>query len=246
MLGRTSALSALALVSVGCGSAPDNTTSSDSLNAANNSDVQVISAKSGGTVQWGIGGPWDATRCQYADREPAFTAEFTSRAKADCTEAFIAARGPAINRYVERSASIRETPNLTHVSFRHWCGEIEVVVAIKAAAFDSRSFEGIGFFADSRTVNEGEQRVFYGKDDPRLVRIGEATLKNEGHQRAYLYKFSGAGPCEPNGTGDNPSGEVSFKPYVLFTPEQERWENVPKDHAIRYRQSWDRRAELLD
>jgi hypothetical protein len=73
-------------------------------------------------------------------------------------------------------------------------------------------------------VNEGQTRVFYDKSDRRLARVGETTLKNEGHQKVYLYKFGGAGPCEVNGSGDNPSSAIDVKPYVAFDGDGERWE----------------------
>ncbi len=233
---------------LGCGGSAETSAGTDEMTASENLDVQVVSAKSDGTIQWGDGGfmGYDALKCRYFDAKPLpEPREFTSTAKADCTEPFVAKEGPSIDRYVEPIAWIREAPNVVHASFRHWCGRIEVVVAVKAAAWDAPSFEGIGFFADAHAINVSDTRVFYEKGDGRLLRIGEAKLKNSNLERAYLYKFSGAGPCEANGTGDNPGGSVDFKPYGSFAGGHERWEAVPGNHRIAYRQAWDRRSELL-
>lgn len=247
------ALGALVSGLVGCssGSADGGATNADEINSASNTDVQVISAKSSGTIQWGVGGfeGYDSTKCSYFEKRPyTLSNQFTSSAKADCTEALIKKSGPTVNRYVEPQAAIREGADgsVTYSSFRNWCGQVEVVVAVKAAAWDAPSFKGIGFYANAYPINEGQTRVFYDKGDARLARIGEATLKNEGHQKAYLYKFAGAGPCEPNGSGDNPSGAIEFKPYVTFDGDYERWEAVQANHRVGYQQQWDRRGDLLD
>jgi hypothetical protein len=63
---------------------------------------------------------------------------------------------------------------------------------------------------------------------------------------ACLSIYQVVGPCEVNGTGDNPRSSLEFKPYVSFAGEHERWEAVPQNHSIGYEKSWDRRAELLD
>jgi hypothetical protein len=241
----------LPLLVAGC-AAPDadEATSAEEVNAAANTDVQVISASSDNTIHWGMGGPsLDARKCTYFDKEPyPNSREFNFRAKADCTDALAALRGATINRYVEPLVWIREDSELRHAAFRHWCSSVEVVVAVKADAWDSPAFEGIGFYARAAIINDRpeDQRVFYRKDDPRLVRVGDARLKREGGQRAYLYKFAGAGPCEVNGTGSAPRGEIEFKPYVSYDGDHERWEAVAANHTLRHRQGWDRRDALLE
>lgn len=248
------ALGAVLLGVVGCSGASgsESGTSADEVNSGSNTDVQVISAKSFGAISWGVGGfeGFDSKKCSYSDRQPYTSSnQYTATAKADCTEALIGKLGASINRYVEPQAWIREPApggNVDYTSFRNWCGQVEVVVAVKAAAWDAASFKGIGFYADARAINDGQTRVFYDKSDTRLARIGEATLKNEGHQKVYLYKFAGAGPCEPNGSGDNPGGSVEFKPYVTFDGDHERWEAVQPNHKVSYRQTWERRGDLLD
>jgi hypothetical protein len=250
---KLGALGALLLVTaVGCSSSgADSGTSADEVNSGANTDVQVISAKSYGTIQWDTGGfqGFDAKKCKFSDRRPSTSSQYTSTAKADCTDALIAKLGASVNRYVEPIAWIREGANgsLDYSSFRHWCGQVEVVVAVKAAAWDAQSFKGIGFYGNASPINDGDNtRVYYEKNDSRLTRIGEATLKNEGHQKVYLYKFAGAGPCEANGTGDNPGGAIELKPFVTFAPDHERWESVQANHRVGYHQSWDRRGDLLD
>ncbi len=172
----------------------------------------------------------------------------TSTAKVDCTDALANARGAVINQYIEKQAWIRESPSLSYAVFRNWCAEVEVVVAVKAAAWDAPKFQGIGFYSNAGVITEdvSTRGIFWNKSDKRLKRVGEATLKKEGHQKVYLYKFSGAGPCEVNGTGDNPGGNIEFKPYARFAGDQYRWESIPGNHTVAYRQDWNRRAELLD
>jgi hypothetical protein len=133
----------------------------------------------------------------------------------------VSLRGP--NRYVEPLAWLREGPELQHAVFRHWCAAIEVVVAVKAAAWESTALEVVGFYAHTGVINANaaDRRVFYAKDDARLVRVGEATLKREG-EHAYLFAFSGAGPCEPHRTGRSPRGVAELKPYLRFAGERLR------------------------
>lgn len=131
---------------------------------------------------------------------------------------------------------------------RHWCAEVNVIVAVKAAAWDSPSFEGIGFHGYERILDEdaSTRQVFYAKDDARLHRVGEATVKNAQHDKAYLYEFSGAGPCEINGTGDNPRTKIEFKPFVRYAGDVVRWENVHENHSLAYGDSWSRKADILE
>lgn len=245
---RTAAysLGMLLLGLTGCSAtAADSETNADEVNASENTDVQVISAKSSGVLRFVAGSTYDARKCIYSDKRPA-DGRFTSTAKADCTDALISALGPTINRYIEPTAYLQESPELQYVELRHWCGAVEVVVGVKAAAWDSPSFKGVGFYAETAEITQGQTRVFYDKNDARLSRIGEATLKNENHAKVYLYKFFGAGPCETNGSGDNPRTSIVFKPYVTFDGDNERWEAVPGNHGLRYEQAWERRGDLLD
>jgi hypothetical protein len=247
MLASRCAVVALLAVAA-CAQTTNPARQSDEINTATNTDVQVLSAKSGGLIFWTLGkGTLDVSRCTFGDRQATTSTEFPTRASADCTEMLVNGLGPSINHYVEPLASLREGPDgLEHFSFRHWCGQVEIDVAVKAAAWDAPSFDGIGFYAPSAPARVGTDRMFYAKNDPLLNRIGEATLASEGHEKVYIYRFVGAGPCEVNGTGDNPSGSLEFKPYVSFAGEHERWEAVPQNHGIAYEESWDRRRELLE
>ncbi len=220
---------------------------------ADNKDVQMISARSQGAILWNVSksARFDASKCTFQDRTaaPASHAEFTATAKAECTDALAQAMGvPPINRYIEPIAWIREDPNISNAAMRHWCSQVEVVVAVKASGWDSPSFEGIGFYGYESTLNQesSHRTVFYSKNDTRLVRVAERTLKNEGHQKVYLYKFSGAGPCETNGSGDDPSGKIEFKPFVRYAGGHERWEAVNGNHSLAFRQSFDRTSDLLN
>jgi len=246
---------AVGLLAVACSvdnGAAETETAAGAASVQTNSDVQVISAKAGGTILWGVkpaGSPFDASQCTFSNRKPyTGSSQANTIATADCTDVLIRAKGPSINRYIEPVAYLLEKPSLSYASFRNWCAEVEVVVAIKAAAWDDGSFEGVGFYGYAQQINqdENQRRVFYTKGDARLKRIGEATLKNEGHQKAYLYKFSGAGPCEPNGSGDNPGGAIEFKPFVTFRGGHDRWEAVTANHSVSYGKAWDRKGDLLD
>lgn len=239
-----------ALVTVGCsgGSASSSDTTHDELgsSSSDNTDVQVVSAKASGLVS-GDNQAYDFKKCRFYDKQPAMTPQFTSAARADCTDMIAAAqKRPAVNLY-HGEAWIRENPDVSYVSLRYWCEELDIVVAVKAAAWDSPDFEGIGFYGREGALDEtpAEQRVFYAKDDPRLVRVGEGTLKNEGGAKVYLYRFGGAGPCEVNGSGDNPSHSFEFKPMVRYHGNLERWEAVSNNHGVAYDQSWDRSGDLL-
>jgi hypothetical protein len=233
-----------------CGGSGESTrtdATGDELGVADNLDVQVVKAQASGQVS-ADSQRYDWKKCIFSDREANTTsAEFTSSAKADCTDMVAAVQGrPAVNVYHEPLAWIREDPSLSYVVMRHWCEELDVTVAVKAAAWDSSSFEGIGFYGHEPALNEtpDEQRVFYAKSDPRLVRIGEATLA-AGGEKAYLYRFGGAGPCEVNGSGDNPTHAFEFKPFVRYRGDIERWEAIESNHALRYDERWDRSGDLL-
>jgi hypothetical protein len=234
---------------VGCSSkkSSDDTTEDRLSDSAANIDVQVVSARSVQTIAFDFGGRFDAKKCVYSDKRPTTSRQYTAEAKADCTDEVARGQGrPLINVYKEPLAWIRENGgSIEYVTFRHWCTEIDVTVAVKAAAWDSESFEGIGFYADESTLNadEDDRRTFYAKDDSRLVRVGDATLKNG--EKAYLYRFGGAGPCETNGSGDNPTHSIHFKPYMKYRGGIERWEAVSENHGLAYRQEWDRRGDLL-
>lgn len=240
-------------VAVGCSSrvneSPSDERTHDELgtSSAENTDVQVISAKASGLVSID-NQAYDFTKCRFYDKQPAATSQYTSDARADCTDVIAAGqKRPPVNVY-HGQAAIRENPNVSYVSLRYWCEELDVTVAVKAAAWDSPNFQGIGFYGRDGAINEKpeEQHTFYAKDDLRLVRVGEATLKREGGQKVYLYRFGGAGPCEVNGSGDNPSHSFELKPMVRYKGGIERWEAVSNNHGVAYQQSWDRRADLLD
>jgi hypothetical protein len=230
-------------------------TASGALSSSENTDVQVVSAASKSQLTWDVTTPrYDFLKCHYYDKVQApplrqgQIPEFTAEAKADCTDAVaLAQERPPINGYFEPLAWIRENPNLDRVVMRHWCHELDVTVAVKAAAWDSPNFEGIGFYGHEPVINadQDKRRVFYAKDDPRLVRVGEGKLKNEGDAKVYLYRFGGAGPCAVNGSGQAPSSKVEFKPFVKFAGGEERWEAVKANHGLRFRESWDRRGDLL-
>ena len=216
--------------------------------AETNLDVQVVSAKSLGGSILGNGDPrFDALKCEFYDIEPYESTSVNAVAKADCTKVLMdGTELPSIIDFTEPVAWLRvENDEIRSASMRHWCGFVEVVVAVKAAAWDADSFEGIGFYAheSALAVESTDDRVFYEKDDPRLVRIGEARLKDG--ELTYLYKFTGAGPCETNGTGDNPRHALEFKPYVLYEGGYERWEAVDANHGLYFQQSWDRSHDLF-
>jgi hypothetical protein len=248
---KTSLLLALSLTcALGCSSASsDSATAGDEqdINSASNVDVQVLRAAASGTV-FTEGHPlFNRHNCKFFDVQPESPEK--GIAKADCTDEIMKGFGlPSINNYIENLAWVRLAPGTTGVvgeQFRHWCAKVEVDIAIKAAAWDSASFEGVGFFAQDPAlgVPDDKSRVFYAKGDTRLVRKGEATLKNG--EKAYLYSFIGAGPCEVNGTGNNPSRELVFKPFVTYAGGHERWEAISGNHGIGYRKSWDRSGDLL-
>lgn len=249
---RVFALGAMGALAMACSSSADATTGEADFTSESNTDVQVISAKTYGSIQWGDGGATlDGRKCVFYDKRPydrEGSTEFSAQAHADCTAALANAKGLPVNQYQEPLAWIHETMDVDHAVFRHWCAEAEVIVAVKAAAWDSPSFEGIGFYGFEMTLNNNpaNRRVFYSKTDARMKRVGEGTLKNEGHQKVYLYRFAGAGPCEINGSGQNPRGRLEFKPYANYQGGHERWENVPANHSVGYQQSWDRRGDLLD
>lgn len=245
----------LLLLVAGCAAnEPDAPPASESdVTSSANTDVQVVSARSTGTITWSDGGRqggYDTLACRFSHKQAyaSPSGEFDFTAKADCTDAVAAAQKRApINAYREPLAWVRGDAAVSHATMRHWCNAVEVVVAVKAAAWDAPSFDGVGFYASDRIINaEGGDRVFYRKDDPRLVRVGEGTLKNEDHARVYLYAFGGAGPCEVSGSGEEPHHALAFKAYVRFAGEHERWEAVAQNHELRSQKAWDRRGDILD
>ncbi len=213
----------------------------EDLTVGAGTDIQVVSAKVGSTAIM-----LDPVKCTLSDKVQREMNGFTGTAKADCTDAAAAALGaPLVSAFIEPQMSIREDPKFVAGSMRHWCAAGEVRVAVKAAVFDASNFKGIGFYGYDAALNQPEsQRIlFYKKNDKRLVRAGDAILK-DGGAKVYLFKFASAGPCAENGTGDNPSHKLAFKPFVRFG-SSERWESVPADHTVGISQSWDRGPELL-
>ena len=244
--GQVRVLALISFALAACGGSEG--TSQDSANAAAssaaNDDVQAISAKAYGNVDMSL----DLLKCRFFDKMPDTiqNSGFTTDAKADCTDVVAALEGvPPINTYTEPLVWVREDPNPSYAVSRHWCAQLEVVVAVKAAAWDAPSFKGIGFYGYDELLNSDEsaRQVFYDKNDSRLSRVGERSLKNG--DKVYLYKFGGAGPCETNGDGDNPSGRVEFKAFVRYDGDQDRWENVSENHTVSYEQTWDRSGDLL-
>lgn len=218
------------------------------LSAQSSLDVQVVRASSK-AAPISLHAPFSQHACRYFDVRD--EGNDRGSAKADCTAEMMASFGrPALNAYIEPLAWVTFKPGTTEVAsetFRHWCAEASVTVAVKASAWDDASFEGIGFWTRDAAleVPTEKERVFYAKNDPRLVRSGDATLKDGA--RVYLYQFVGAGPCAVNGTGDNPGHELLFKPYVTYLGGHERWEELPGNgnHGLRFQQSWDRSQDLL-
>jgi hypothetical protein len=246
---RSLVVACISATLVGCG----DETGADSANIGEvgvNTDVQVVSAASlTNAIRWDVTDPkFDPYTCDFYDKKPTTSTTATAQAAADCTNAVIAGFGRAVlNQYIEPLAWIREDPELTYVSMRHWCSQVDVTVAVKAAAWDSPSFEGIGFYGHEPTINAAPEarHVFYEKDDPRLARVGEGKLKHEG-ERVYLYRFAGAGPCEVNGTGNVPKvARLEFKPYMQYEGGHVRWEAVEGNHGLGYNQRWDRSHDLL-
>ena len=247
-LQSTAAVLTLLACTAGCASSdPEGAAASDDLTEGANTDVQVLSASAGSSVDWALDrAPYDLRKCVLSDRKAIESGTYDFEAKADCTDALMdGAHLPSVNRYTEPLAWIQEAPTLTYATLRHWCSKLDVVVAVKAAAWDAPSFRGIGFYGYDLVLDaaDADRRTFYAKDDPRLVRTGEATLKNG--EAAYLYEFTGAGPCAVNGAGDNPTHAFELKPYVTYDGDVERWEDVPGNHGVRYHESWSREHELL-
>lgn len=244
------ALALFVMSAAACSAPPeDAAASSAALTDERGLDVQVVSASSRGAITWDLtASAYDARSCHFADRRTTTsTTEFTATATADCTDAVAAAQGrPPLNRYIETTAWIREDPILSRVVMRHWCAELDVVVAIERDTWDDPAFEGVGFYARDSTDEEprGDGRTFVAKGDGRLKRVGEAELRNGG-TRVYLYCFGGAGPCAVNGSGQDPAGFIEFKPFVRLSNGRERWEAVDANHAVRYRESWSRSEQLL-
>src|SRR4051794_2734442 len=98
----------LAMTSACAGSSDAPASQSDDFTAAQNTDVQVVSVKTFGALQWGVGGgSIDASKCSYSDRKATPSSnEFTSSAKADCTNALAELRAPPVNEYREPLAWI--------------------------------------------------------------------------------------------------------------------------------------------
>jgi len=250
---RPFAILTLLLSSAGCAADPSpQATGGDEqdINVASNLDVQVIRASVGPSVFLGGNPAFSQRDCKFFQLERREGNKGV--AKADCTEELMAGAGrPAFSNYIEPLAWVRLRPDVLDVdqveAFRHWCSLTKIVVAVKAAAVDSPKFLGIGFWSHENIVAGvwNYERVFYARNDPKLVRTGEATLKNG--ERVYLYEFVGAGPCAVNGTGDNPTHELLFKPFVTYEGGHQRWEALPdnRNHGIRHGQTWDRSSDLL-
>ena len=244
----------VSLAGAGCASAdpagPGTGGDEQDINVASNLDVQVIRASVGASVFLGGNPALSQQDCKFFQIERRDGDKGV--AKADCTEEMMAGTGrPAFSNYIEPLAWVRVKPGVLEVqqteAFRHWCSLTRIVVAVKAAAWDSEAFLGIGFWAHEPIVAGvwNYERVFYPRNDPKLVRTGEATLKSG--EKAYLYEFVGAGPCAVNGTGDNPTHEIVFKPFVNYTGGHTRWEAIGdnRNHGVRHGQTWDRSGDLL-
>jgi hypothetical protein len=236
-------------------SSADNTATGNAAalneSANNNTDVQVINAHAWGDLHIGMSTEQDGldfSTCTISDEQPDTSSAGLIDAKGDCTDPLIARRNEAsIDHVVEPLVWLRKDGNtITSASFRYWCAEVEVDVAVKAAAWDSPSFQGIGFFADAGAINVDQTRTLYSKSDPHLKRIGQGTLRGENHEPVYLYRFTGGGPCGINGDDENPTSVVSFKPYVTYDGGIERWEAVTDNHTLSYGQTWSRQGDLLD
>lgn len=242
------ALLACALPLCACGGtdSPSADVSHDELTSSSNRDVQLVEAQASG--QTSTDSRIDYKKCDFSDRQslPQTANQMTASAKADCSDMLASAQErPPINGYHEPIAYLRENPNLSYVTVRHWCQELDVTVAVKAAAWDSPSFDGIGFYGYDRVLDSDadQRRVFYAKDDARLVRVGSATLKSG--EPVYLYRFGGAGPCAEQGSGDNPSTAVEFKAFVRYQGSVERWEELSGNHSLQFNQTIDARNDLL-
>ena len=212
-----------------------------------NTDIQTIKVESRGTIMFSSESQVGVAQYRNCDYTDTAIINGSQGARANCTSAVATAKDLVmVNRYVEPQATYNGSPG-NAARFRHWCHGSEVTVAVKKAAYDSASFQGIGFYGRDNIINNAntDQRTYYPKTSSLMKIVGSAKLKNEGNQEVHLIKFFAAGPCEVSGTGRNPTGKMVFKPYVSFDGFVERWENVPDNHGISYAQSWDRSADLL-
>ena len=230
------------------GSADDGVAASSAtanLDEANNLDVQTVSAHAWGDLHLAQSAAMEGIPIEQCTVSNITTGTSGySDAKADCTDALVAKRGASIDHLVEQLVWLRMTGDrIDSAVFRHWCGEVSVEVAVKTAAWDAPSLAGIGFYADAGDMTLDQKQTFYAKDDAHLKRTGEAKRKDG--TPVYLYAFSGAGPCEINGSGDPPGGSVAFRPYVKYASGEMRWEAVSANHEVGYGAQWSRQATLL-
>lgn len=241
-------MAACALGLVACAASADDggaSSATANLDEANNLDVQTISAHAWGDLHLGQIAGMDGIpidQCTVTHITPGTSGY--SDAQADCTDALVAKRGASIDHLVEPLVWLRMTGDrIDSAMFRHWCGEVSVQVAVKASAWDAPTFAGIGFYADAGDITADQKQTFYAKNDAHLTRTGNAKLKDG--TPVYLYNFSGAGPCEVNGSGDQPGGSVAFRPYVKYSGGEMRWEAVSANHTVGYGAQWSRQSDLL-
>lgn len=226
------------------GEAPSDAASDDALKADQTNAVQLVKASASGDVAFEKSLDW--TQCQFSNRSAMSASEpMMFKVEAECTDMMARAQGrPMLNRYHEPVAFIREDPTLSYVERYHYCQEVDVTVAVKAATWDSPGFQGIGFYGHEPVLNDKPelQDLFYSKDDPRLARVGTATLRSG--EKAYLYRFGGSGPCCVQGDGVV-RARLEFKAYLRFDNGPDQWESVRENHQLAYDQAIDATRDVL-
>jgi hypothetical protein len=237
----------LIMVMTACNST-DSQLAHESSSESSNTDIQVIAAKDLGPLHLGVmDNRFDAKDCNFFDKEPLNRqSEFTHSASGDCTEMIEEGTGLSlINSYVAPLFYIRESDQgIGRVSSSHFCHELEILVAIKEAAYHSPEYKGMGFYAkdDSTLLAAANDMRFFSKDSG-LSPIGRDQLKSG--ESVLLFKFIGAGSCATAGSGQAPTSKLSFKPFVDFAGGHRRWEAVAENHKVGSRDQWDRSSDLL-